>query len=546
MIGQIISHYRITEKLGGGGMGEVYKADDLKLYRTVALKFLPPEITRNEDAKKRFVREAQAASSLQHDNICVIHDIDETDDGRLFICMEYYKGETLGKKNKDQRLKMKEVLDYSVQIARGLASAHDCKMIHRDIKPANIMITKDDEVKIVDFGLARLIGQSRITRDGMTPGTLDYMSPEQASGKPVDQRTDIWSLGVLLYELLTGEVPFKGEYDQAKIYSIINEDPEPPSSIRSDIPQSLNQIINHALAKDPDKRYPAIRDMLYDLEKIRSGTGNQTWQFVLEVIRKRRVLSVAVVILIAAAALFNPVVKGWQWFQFTDAAYETERMTLAIMVCENLIDPDDSKRLGEIITDALITDLQESRFVHVISLQHLYDILKNKGIVGKKIIDKTEQLEVARRAHADRIVSMNIAQMGVQAVLTAHCIDVHSGQIIKSVEIPGSAENIYDMVDALSTQIRMNLDLPVEAQREQDRPVTDVTTRSYEAYRYYLFGEELAAQYDMKRAAASFEQAVRIDSTFASAYSSLSRVYEFLRMDKEAGEAFKKAIRYMD
>jgi serine/threonine-protein kinase len=188
MIGKVISHYKILERLGGGGMGIVYKAEDLKLNRIVALKFLPPDLSRDTESRKRFFHEAQAGSALQHNNICTIHEIDETDDGQMYICMDYYAGETLRKKIEQGPLKIEDAIEFTVQIAKGLASAHEVKEIHRDIKPANIMITDKAEVKIVDFGLARLLGQSRLTINGAIPGTIAYMSPEQARGEEVDHR----------------------------------------------------------------------------------------------------------------------------------------------------------------------------------------------------------------------------------------------------------------------------------------------------------------------------------------------------------------------
>jgi len=208
-------------------MGVVYKAEDTKLKRTVALKFLPPELTRDAEAKARFIREAQAASSLDHTNICTIFEINETEDAQIFIAMACYEGQTLKDKIRDTILKTEDAVSIAVQIAQGLARAHEKGIIHRDIKPANILITNDGIVKILDFGLAKLSGQAQLTKDSSTLGTAAYMSPEQVSGKDVDQRTDFWSLGVVLYEMLAGELPFKGEYEQAVLYSIINEDPVP-------------------------------------------------------------------------------------------------------------------------------------------------------------------------------------------------------------------------------------------------------------------------------------------------------------------------------
>jgi len=268
LIGQTVSHYKILEQLGGGGMGVVYKAQDLKLDRPAALKFLPPDLTRDLEAKERFIHEAKAASALQHNNICVVYDIDQTDEGQMFISMECLEGETLKKKIERGPLKMEEAVNIATQVAQGLTKAHEYGIVHRDIKPANIMITREGVVKIVDFGLAKLSGKSVLTRTGTTLGTVMYMSPEQARGESVDQRTDIWSLGVVLYQLLTEKPPFAGDFDQAIVYKILNEEPESLTVSRPEIPAELTRIVQTALAKKPEARYSTSRALLKDLETI--------------------------------------------------------------------------------------------------------------------------------------------------------------------------------------------------------------------------------------------------------------------------------------
>jgi Tol biopolymer transport system component/tRNA A-37 threonylcarbamoyl transferase component Bud32 len=279
MIGKTISHYKITEELGRGGMGVVYRAEDIKLKRTVALKFLPPELTRDPEAKKRFIREAQAASALDHPNICTIYEINETDDGQLFIAMAGYEGETLKEKMvaaqhaapvpERSAIPLEQSISIIIQIAEGLAKAHEKGIVHRDIKPANIFITNDGLVKILDFGLAKLAGQAQLTKDSSTLGTVAYMSPEQCGGDKVDRRTDIWSLGVVLYEMLTGKLPFKGDYEQAIIYSILNEEPERVSELRSDLSMELERIVHKTIVKDIDNRYQNAEELLSDLEALK-------------------------------------------------------------------------------------------------------------------------------------------------------------------------------------------------------------------------------------------------------------------------------------
>ena len=272
MIGKIISHYKILEKIGAGGMGVVYRAKDTKLDRTVALKFLPPHLSIDKEDKKRFIHEAKAAASLDHPNICAVYEIDETPDSQMFIAMAYYKGKTLKDKISSGPLPLEEAINIAIQVAEGLNKAHKKNIIHRDIKAANIMMTDDNVAKIVDFGLAKLKGQTKLTKEGTTLGTIEYMSPEQASGEKVDHRTDIWSLGVLLYEMVTGQLPFTGEYDQAVMYAIMNGEPEPVTGIRTGIPMELERIINKILAKDPEERYQGTADLGVDLKKVKKDS----------------------------------------------------------------------------------------------------------------------------------------------------------------------------------------------------------------------------------------------------------------------------------
>ena len=242
MIGENISHYKILEKLGSGGMGVVYKAEDTKLQRTVALKFLPPAFSSDEETKQRFIHEAQTASALQHNNICNIHSIDETKDGQLFICIDYYEGETLKSKLSKVSLSSDEIINITTQIAEGLQKAHEKGIVHRDIKPANIFITNEGIVKILDFGLAKSSGSTQLTDIVSTTGTCNYMSPEQALGEEVDQRTDIWALGIVMYEMLTGKLPFDADHDQAIIYSILNKELD-LEKLNTQLPEGFSFII---------------------------------------------------------------------------------------------------------------------------------------------------------------------------------------------------------------------------------------------------------------------------------------------------------------
>jgi serine/threonine protein kinase/Tol biopolymer transport system component len=277
MIGRTIHQYTIREHLGGGGMGVVYKAEDTRLERTVALKFLPPELTRDPVAKARFLQEARAASALDHPNICTIHEVGETDDAQLFLAMTCYDGETLKRKIEHGPLPIGEAVDIAKQVGLGLAKAHRQGIVHRDIKPANLIVTTDGIVKILDFGLAKLAGAAGLTRAGFCLGTPAYMSPEQARGE-VDHRTDLWSLGVVLYEMVTGTAPFSGDSDQAIILSLLTEEPKPPSTLRPEVPHELERVLQGMLAKDAGDRYPTVEAALVDLRILSNSTAGATLQ----------------------------------------------------------------------------------------------------------------------------------------------------------------------------------------------------------------------------------------------------------------------------
>ena len=275
MVGRTISHYRITAKLGEGGMGVVYRAEDTRLGRDVALKFLPPEWTRDPDAKTRFVHEARAAAALNHPNICTIYEVDEVD-GQTFIAMDLVEGESLKDRIERGPLKMTDALSLGIQIAEGLAAAHAKEVVHRDIKPGNVMVTRDGRARIMDFGLAKVRGQTRLTKTGSTTGTAAYMSPEQSLAEDVDHRTDIWSFGVLLYEMVTGQRPFRGDYDQAVVHAILNTEPEPMTGLRTGVPMELERVATKAMAKRLDERYQHMDDVLADLRALKRSLESAT------------------------------------------------------------------------------------------------------------------------------------------------------------------------------------------------------------------------------------------------------------------------------
>jgi serine/threonine protein kinase len=349
MIGKTISHYKIIEKLGGGGMGVVYKAQDTKLDRTVALKFLPQHLLADKEAEERFISEAKAASSFDHPNICTIHDINKTEDDQFYIVMGYYVGETLKKKLDNGPLQIDTAINYVAQIATGLARAHEAGIIHRDIKPANIMITDRDEVKILDFGLAKTSGEPSITKMGSTVGTVSYMSPEQTKGNNVDHRTDIWSLGVVLYQMLSGSLPFQGDYEQAIIYSILNEEP----ALLNSLPAELEKILSKSLQKNPDDRYDNLNDMLDDLKKLIRSDAHQT--IVDNSSRKRKPKAFIVSSIVVSILMF--IVVYFVFINDSESGKSSvERKMIVVLPFENLSSSED-KYFADGITEEITSRL---------------------------------------------------------------------------------------------------------------------------------------------------------------------------------------------
>jgi len=539
MIGKTISHYKILEKLGEGGMGVVYKAQDTKLDRIVALKFLPEHLLCDEEAKKRFVHEAKAASALNHPNITTVHEIDEVD-GECFISMEYIEGKSIKELVEKKGLSLEEVLKIAIQVAEGLSKAHQKDIVHRDIKSDNIMLTPDGLVKIMDFGLAKLKGVTKLTKTGSTLGTLQYMSPEQAQGKEVDQRSDIFSFGVILYEMITGRLPFRGEHEPAIIYSICNEEPEPLARYKGNVPEGLQRIVGKTLEKDRNIRYQSVADIIADLKGLQKETGVSS-----VIVAKKKILSFVVpASIIFLLVLIFLILKPFKFEMVPEKEAIAKENTLAIMYFENMVDREDKERLGEIVTNLLITDLSESEYMRVVSSQRLYDILKLLGREGEKKIDREVATRVATKAGARWMLLGNILQVEPQIILTSQLVDVGSGKVAASQRITGEVgEKIFSMVDKLTVEIKKDLSLPAVAQQEPDPSVADVTTHSPEAYRYYLEGVDHAFKYYSAEAEKSFRKALELDSTFAMAYFRLS---QHAGTEDEYKRLVGKAVEYSD
>ncbi len=527
MIGESIGRYKITAKLGEGGMGEVYLATDTSLDRSVALKFLPAALQKDPEARERLLREAKAVSKLNHKNVLTIHSV-ESVDGRDFLVMEYVDGRTLKDLlDSGDDIPMDQILRIGLQICDGLASAHEQGIVHRDIKPANIMVTPKGQVKIADFGLATWRGAGQLTKEGSTVGTAAYMSPEQVQGGTVDVRSDIFSAGVVLYELITRNLPFKGDHDAAFAYSILNEAPEPLARYKSNVHPGLQQVIDRALDKDQSTRYPNASAMLADLKRVRkeiegsnpSGQSRVQSRVVAAQPKKsymKPVLAGSAVVIIALVIL---LLKPFKFEVAPEQQAAATDNSLAVLYFDNVADPSDSDKLGQMITSLLITGLSESQYLQVTSRQRLYDILSQLGKGDARSVDRTTASQVATKAGVRWMVTGEILQATPRIVLTAEVSEVGTGKLVTTQKISSEpGEDVFAVADRLGSAIRGNLALPTQAKAERTKSLAEVTTRSPEAYRYYTEGVDYNLRYYAKEALRSFEKAIEYDSTFAMVY----------------------------
>ncbi|MCK4656559.1 MAG: protein kinase, partial [candidate division Zixibacteria bacterium] len=387
---------RIIEKIGAGGMGEVYLADDTKLNRQVALKFLSPYLCQDEDHRKRFTREAQAAAKLGHANIVAIHEVGEYK-GRPWFSMENVEGVSFDKLIEEGRLSQVRIIELTVGICNGLRKAHESGIVHRDIKPSNVIVDRDGCPRVLDFGLAVERDADKLTQTGSTLGTVGYMSPEQVEGEEVDARSDLFSLGVVLYELVTGRNPFRRDNQTATLKAILQDDPEPAARYKSGVSDELQGVISKLLEKDPALRYQSAAGVISDLKRIERASGPQDVSRLPGKLsgRMSRILIPGLIVVFAVMIM---IFKPWRIEIESGHEAIAAENRLAIMYFDNLADPGDSQSLGEIVANLLITDLSESEYVQVVSSQRLYDILKLLGKEGQKKIDRTVATQVAEKA----------------------------------------------------------------------------------------------------------------------------------------------------
>jgi serine/threonine protein kinase/cytochrome c-type biogenesis protein CcmH/NrfG len=540
MIGKTILHYKILEKLGEGGMGVVYLAEDTKLDRNVAIKFLPPFIAGDSDERRRFEIEAKAAAALNHPNIATIHAIEEIEDD-MFIVMEYIDGLELKEKLKSGPLPLEKAADIARQIARGLQAAHEKNIVHRDIKSTNIMLTDKGNAKIMDFGLAKVRGGGEVTKVGTTIGTAAYMSPEQAKGQEADNRSDIWSFGIVLYELLTGILPFKGDYDQAISYAILNAEHEPVTRLRKNIPDHLESIINKCLQKDPLSRYQYVDELLSDLLQIkeRNSTGDLSTNKGITGIqhsKKSRPFMIPGIAMILILMLIA------SYYFLGGESGIAERIPIVVADFSN--ETEESELDG--LSGLLITSLEQSKRLSVMSRARMFDILKQLGKKNVNQIDENLCREICKAANIKAMVTASVRKLGQRYSIDLKVLDARQNEYIFTAKEDGQGqESIFAMIDNLADKTHSGLEEKEEEMQGLTKKVADLTTSNLEAYQHYFDGEELINKREFGAAAIAFRKAIAIDSTFALAYYRLAYALQW-QLSGRSKEPIRKAMQYIE
>ena len=536
--------YEILEELGKGGMGEVYKVKDKKLDEEMALKVLKPEIAANKDMIERFKNELKFARKIAHRHVCRMYDLNEAEE-TPYITMEFVQGEDLKSTIRESgKFKEENAIAVTKQVCEGLAEAHALGVVHRDLKPQNIMIDENGNAKVMDFGIARSIEAAGVTQTGMMIGTPDYMSPEQAEGEEADQRSDIYAMGVILYEMVTGSVPFKGDTAFSVALKHKTKLPQDPKKLNPDISENLSRLILICMEKDRERRYQTAEALLNDLQNLAAGLPLGTKirprhdTFIAAMIRKKLLIPAMVSVLAIIAVII------WQLLPQKGYVAPKIENSIAVISFENLTGDESQDTLQRIIPNLLITNLENTGFFHVATWERLQDLMKQVGREGEETIDKDLGFEICRREGIEAVVLGSVMKVGSVFATDVKVFDVETGELIKSTSSQGEGLDsiINSQIAELSREIALGIGITREEIASADLDISEFTTTSMEAYNYFIKGREDFYDQYIKDAITRLEKAVELDLNFAMAYLYLGYTYGNLAMDqKKAIDCYEKA-----